>query len=73
MSEMPYIGRNPIYLITLIIFMALQPAVIYAKNFGMLLAFRFLTGIFGSPALATGGASLADMYSPDKIQYSMSI
>ena len=73
MSEMPYIGRNPIYIITLVVFVALQPAVIYAKNFGMLLAFRFITGFFGSPCLATGGASIADIYSPDKIQYSLSL
>lgn len=35
----------------------------------MLLAFRFLTGFFGSPILATGGASLADMYQPSKRAY----
>lgn len=49
LSEMPFFGRNPIYIGTLVVFVALQPAVIYAKNFGMLLAFRFITGLFGSP------------------------
>lgn len=39
----------------------------------MLLAFRFLTGFFGSPVLATGGASLADIYAPKKRAYAMSI
>ena len=58
MSEIPQIGRNPVYIGTLIIFVFFQFAVIYAKNLGMLLAFRFLTGFFGSPVLATGGASL---------------
>ncbi|TVY93904.1 Caffeine resistance protein [Lachnellula willkommii] len=62
MSEIPQIGRNFVYIPTLIVFVFLQFAVIYAKNFGMLLAFRFLTGFFGSPVLATGGATLADMY-----------
>jgi MFS family permease len=66
MSEIPQIGRNPIYIGTLVVFVFLQFAVIYAKNFGMLLAFRFLTGLFGSPVLATGGASLSDMYRPAK-------
>lgn len=56
---MPFFGRNPIYLGTLLVFVGLQPAVIYAKNFGMLLAFRFITGFVGSPVLATGGASIA--------------
>jgi DHA1 family multidrug resistance protein-like MFS transporter len=66
MSEIPQIGRNPIYIGTLVVFVFFQFAVIYAKNFGMLLAFRFLTGLFGSPVLATGGASLSDMYMPAK-------
>jgi DHA1 family multidrug resistance protein-like MFS transporter len=66
MSEIPQIGRNPIYIGTLVVFVCFQFAVIYAKNFGMLLAFRFLTGLFGSPVLATGGASLSDMYKPQK-------
>jgi DHA1 family multidrug resistance protein-like MFS transporter len=58
LSEIPQIGRNPIYIGTLAVFVVLQLAVIYAKNFGMLLAFRFITGFVGSPALATGGASI---------------
>jgi len=44
-----------------------------AKNFGMLLAFRFLTGFFGSPALATGGATIADMYRPQKQAYGLAV
>lgn len=39
----------------------------------MLFALRFLTGFFGSPVLATGGASLADMYVPRKIAYAIAI
>lgn len=73
MSEIPQIGRNPIYLGTLVIFVALQPAVALATNFGMLLAFRFITGFFGSPVLATGGASLSDIWRPKKRAYAMSI
>ncbi|TVY15903.1 Caffeine resistance protein 5 [Lachnellula arida] len=73
MSEIPQIGRNFVYIPTLIVFVFLQFAVIYAKNFGMLLAFRFLTGFFGSPVLATGGATLADMYSPAKRAYAIAI
>lgn len=73
MSEMPFLGRNPVYLGTLAVFVGLQPAIIYAHNFGMLLAFRFLTGLFGSPILATGGASIVDMYAPSKRAYAISI
>ena len=73
MSEIPQIGRNPIYIGTLIVFVALQLPVIFAKNFGMLLAFRFITGFVGSPVLATGGASIADMYRPQKRAYAIAI
>jgi len=73
MSEMPFFGRNPIYIGTLLAFVLLQLAVIYAKNFGMLLAFRFLTGFIGSPVLATGGASIADMYAPKKQVYGIAV
>lgn len=69
MSEVPFFGRNPVYLGTLLAFVFLNFGVVYAKNTGMLLAFRFLTGFFGSPVLATGGASLADLWSPSKRAY----
>jgi DHA1 family multidrug resistance protein-like MFS transporter len=61
MSEVPFFGRNPVYIGTLFVFVFFNFGVVYAKNTGMLLAFRFLTGFFGSPVLATGGASIADM------------
>lgn len=73
MSEIPQIGRNPVYIGTLIVFVVLQFGVIYARNFAMLLIFRFLTGFFGSPVLATGGASLSDMYAPNKRAYAIGI
>lgn len=64
LSELPAVGRSPIYVLTLLVFVFFQFAVIYAKNLGMLLAFRFLTGFLGSPALATGGASMGDIWHP---------
>lgn len=70
---MPFFGRNPIYIITLFLFVVLQLGVIYAKNFGMLLAFRFITGFVGSPVLATGGATIADLYAPNKQVYGISV
>ncbi|KAI7070919.1 multidrug resistance protein-like protein [Hortaea werneckii] len=73
LSEIPFVGRNKIYLGTLLVFVFFNFGVVYAKNIGMLLAFRFLTGFFGSPVLATGGASLADMYRPAKRAYPFAI
>ncbi|GAB7338549.1 hypothetical protein MBLNU457_5297t1 [Dothideomycetes sp. NU457] len=73
MSEIPQIGRNPIYLSTLLVFVLFNLGAGYASNLGMLLAFRFLTGFFGSPVLATGGASITDMYAPRKRAYAMAV
>ncbi|KAJ4380443.1 GTPase-activating protein [Didymella sp. IMI 355093] len=73
MSEIPQIGRLWVYIGTLFIFCCFQLPLIYSVNFGMLLAFRFLTGFFGSPALATGGATIADMYRPQKQAYGLAV
>ncbi|KAJ4350693.1 GTPase-activating protein [Ascochyta clinopodiicola] len=73
MSEIPQIGRLWVYMGTLFIFCCFQLPTIYSVNFGMLLAFRFLTGFFGSPALATGGATIADMYRPQKQAYGLAV
>ncbi|GKZ20819.1 hypothetical protein AbraIFM66951_004087 [Aspergillus brasiliensis] len=71
--ELPAVGRSPIYVMTLVVFVFFQFAVIYAKNIGMLLAFRFLTGFLGSPVLATGGASIGDMWNPRVRDYMIAI
>ncbi|KAI3397187.1 hypothetical protein diail_11161 [Diaporthe ilicicola] len=73
LSEIPQVGRNPVYILTLAAFVALQVPTALATSFGMLLAFRFLTGFIGSPALATGGASIGDMYSPAKRTYGIAV
>ncbi|VDB91856.1 unnamed protein product [Peniophora sp. CBMAI 1063] len=72
-SEIPQIGRMPIYIITLILFIILNIPTALATNFGMLLVFRFLTGFVGSPILATGGATIADMYIPRKRAYGITL
>lgn len=65
MSEIPVFGRAPVYMITLLIFAVLQIPTALAKNLGALLPLRYLAGFIGSPPLATGGASLADMWRPE--------
>ncbi|MCJ1322095.1 hypothetical protein MMC15_007440 [Xylographa vitiligo] len=73
MSEIPQIGRNPVYIGTLFVFVVLQIPVALATDFAMLLCFRFLTGFIGSPVLATGGASIGDMFAPRKRAYGIAI
>lgn len=43
LAEAPPIGRKPVYLVTLFIFVVLKFPVIYAPNIATLLVFRFLT------------------------------
>lgn len=73
LSELPAVGRSPVYVVTLVVFVSLQFAVIYAKNLGMLLAFRFLTGFLGSPVLATGAASMTDIWDTGTRDYMIAI
>lgn len=54
LQDMASIGRNPVYIGGLAAFLLFNTAIIEAKNSSTVLAFRFLTGFVGSPALATG-------------------
>jgi hypothetical protein len=58
------VGRNPIYLITLSLYMTCVMASALAPNLGVQLLFRFLAGFFGSTPLTCVAGSLADMWTP---------
>ncbi|GAA5851515.1 hypothetical protein JCM8547_001120 [Rhodosporidiobolus lusitaniae] len=73
LQETPHLGRNPVYWVTLAIFVLLQTPIVVPTNLTCILIFRFLTGFFGSPALATGGASMADIFHPLHVPYAMAI
>jgi len=72
-SEIPQIGRTPIYMITLFLFVILQIPSALATNFAGLMVLRFLSGFIGSPVLATGGASLGDVFPPKTRPYAIGI
>ncbi|CAF9936254.1 MAG: hypothetical protein HETSPECPRED_010275 [Heterodermia speciosa] len=71
MSEIPVIGRNPVYVATFFIFVILSLPTALVDNFAGLLVLRFLQGFFGSPCLANSGATMQDMYSLLKLPYAM--
>lgn len=64
-------GRNIVYMITGAIFMIFIMAKALAPNFGAALAFRFLTGLFGSTPLTCAGGSIADLWSPLEATFSL--
>ena len=61
MSEIPRFGRNIPYVFTFALYVILAVPTALTESFGGLLFLRFLQGFFGSPCLATGGASMQDM------------
>ncbi|BGP46833.1 hypothetical protein JCM10450v2_002683 [Rhodotorula kratochvilovae] len=67
MQEVPAWGRNPVYISGLFLFVLFQVPEIVGKDLATVLVFRFLSGFVGSPALATGGASMADIYPPQHL------
>ncbi|KAE9386175.1 MFS general substrate transporter, partial [Gymnopus androsaceus JB14] len=73
MQELPVLGRNIIYMASFFLFVIFQIPIITATNIQTILAFRFLTGFFGSPALATGGASMGDIYPANQLAYVVGI
>ncbi|KAG9025036.1 hypothetical protein FRB95_010609 [Tulasnella sp. JGI-2019a] len=73
LQELPSWGRNPIYILTAFVFVMLQIPTALAKNIAGLLVLRFLGGFFASPALATGGASVGDIYLPQYMPYALSL
>lgn len=73
LSEIPAIGRNPVYVATFTIFFILSIPTALVDNFAGLLVLRFLQGFFGSPCLANGGASMQDMYSLLKLPYALTV
>jgi MFS transporter, DHA1 family, multidrug resistance protein len=63
LSEIPIIGRNPIYIVGTLLFFTLSFPTAVTEGFGSFIALRFLQGLFGSPAVANAGASFSDLYS----------
>ncbi|KAJ7484655.1 major facilitator superfamily domain-containing protein [Mycena latifolia] len=73
LQELPILGRNPVYMATLFLFVVCQIPIVTATNMSTVLAMRFMTGFFGSPALATGGASMADIFPQSQFAYVLGI
>lgn len=73
LSEIPVVGRSPVYALTMFIFVILSIPTALVQNFAGLLVLRFLQGFFGSPCLANGGATMQDMYSLVKLPYALTL
>ncbi|KAK3071894.1 hypothetical protein LTR53_007812 [Teratosphaeriaceae sp. CCFEE 6253] len=58
------VGRNPVYIVTLAIYMCFVLGSALAPNIGTQLAMRFFAGLFGSTPLTCAGGSISDLWSP---------
>ncbi|GAA5842841.1 hypothetical protein JCM9279_004003 [Rhodotorula babjevae] len=67
LSEMHQLGRNPPYYVPLLIAVGLQVGAATTPTFAGLVILRFLVGFLGAPLLATGGASIADVWGIKKL------
>jgi DHA1 family multidrug resistance protein-like MFS transporter len=72
-SNVPSIGRTPVYLLGLLSFCVLQIGIANAKNIQTVLVLRFLAGFVGSAPISVGGASLSEIYRPTQRAYAISL
>lgn len=66
-SEFALLGRQHIYIITLFCFCMFQIGAATVHNLGGMIVIRFFSGIFCSPALTTGGATISDIINPQMV------
>lgn len=64
LSEHVPLGRTYIYVITLGLFCLLQIPTALADTIEKIIGLRVIAGIFASPALSTGGATIGDVATP---------
>ncbi|OJJ67355.1 hypothetical protein ASPBRDRAFT_69012 [Aspergillus brasiliensis CBS 101740] len=69
LSEIPAVGRTLPYTVTYFLFVILCIPMALVDNIADILIVRFLLGFFGSPCLATAGASYGDFYGANEMPY----
>ncbi|PMD38384.1 MFS general substrate transporter [Hyaloscypha variabilis F] len=67
------VGRNPVYIVTLAVYMIWIMASALAPNLGAQLVFRFLAGFFGSTPLTCAGGSISDLWDPMERVYAFPV
>ncbi|KAL2013984.1 hypothetical protein VTN00DRAFT_1509 [Thermoascus crustaceus] len=67
------LGRNPVYIGTLAIYMLFIMGAGLAPNLGTQLVCRFFAGLFGSTPLVCAGGSLSDLWTPIERVYAFPI
>ncbi|KAF3808242.1 Transporter mfs1 [Colletotrichum gloeosporioides] len=71
LSEIPRIGRSPIYTLTMALYVVVSVPTALTKSWAGFLTCRFFQGFFGSPCLASGAATLDDIYGPKGLPFAL--
>lgn len=67
------VGRNPVYIVTLALYMIFIMASGLAPNIGAQLTFRLLAGYFAATPLTTAGGSVSDLFNAQERTYAFPI
>lgn len=67
------VGRNPVYIVTLLVYMCWVLGAALAPNIGSQIVFRFLAGFFGSTPLTCAGGSISDLWNPMERVYAFPV
>lgn len=73
LSENAKVGKTTIYIVTVFIFFIFQIGTANSNSIATLCILRFFGGFFGSPCLATGGASMGDVLEIQNLVLGISI
>ena len=67
------VGRNPVYIATLTLYMIFIMASGLAPNIGGQFVFRFIAGLFGATPLTCAGGSISDLWDPMERVYAFPV
>jgi MFS family permease len=67
------VGRNPVYVVSLAVYMIWIMAAALAPDIASQLVFRFLAGFFGSTPLTCAGGSISDIWYPVERVYAFPV
>ncbi|KAK1764195.1 SCR1 protein [Phialemonium atrogriseum] len=71
LSNLPSIGRTPVYVLGSLAFCLVNIGTALAKNITTILILRFIGGFVGSAPISVGGATLMEVYGPTAFPYAI--
>ncbi|KAI2995523.1 MFS general substrate transporter [Aspergillus phoenicis ATCC 13157] len=73
LSNLPSIGRTPVYVLGSLAFCLFNIGTALAKNLQTILVLRFFGGLVGSAPISVGGATLMEVFQPNQCPYAIAL